>query len=73
MLGAIYHNFIKGSEALFIINQLALGCAGSSSRFGLSLAALRGGYSPAAVRGPLIAMLLLLWSKGFRSCSVWAH
>ena len=42
MLGAIYHNFIKGSEALFIINQLAFSCAGSSSRFGLSLAALRG-------------------------------
>ena len=38
------------------MNQLTFGCVGSSFRFGFSLAALTGGYSPVAARGLLIAM-----------------
>ena len=49
------------------MNQLTFGCVGSSFRFGLSLAALTGGYSPVAARGLLIAVSSLVGSTGSRA------
>ena len=60
---------------IYIYICFVLGCAGSSVLHGLSLVAVRGGYSPVVVCKLLMvvaSLVVALGCTGFSNCITWA-